>query len=114
MALATRTLRPGLVHHADRGVQYASQASTNRLKVQGSRISLSHTGNPDDNAQAESFSKTLKYEEVHLFEYQNVAEARGRLGQFLEEVSNEKRRHSALGSRPPAEFERLLGPERGA
>jgi putative transposase len=72
---------------------------------------MSRTGNPYDNAQAESFIKTLKYEEVHFFEYQNLAEARGRIGQFIEEVYNDKRLHSALGYRPPAEFERLLIPE---
>ena len=110
MALATRPLRPGLVHHSDRGVQYASQAYTTLLQAHGIRISMSRTGNPYDNAQAESFIKTLKYEEVHLFEYQNFAEARGRIGQFIEEVYNEKRLHSALGYRPPAEFERLLMP----
>jgi putative transposase len=111
MALATRPIRPGLVHHSDRGVQYASQAYTTLLKAYGIRISMSRTGNPYDNAQAESFIKTLKYEEVHVFEYQNLAEARGRIGQFIEEVYNDKRLHSALGYRPPAEFERLLIPE---
>ncbi len=110
IALATRAIRPGLVHHSDRGVQYAAQAYTNLLRAHGIRISMSRTGNPYDNAQAESFIKTLKYEEVHLFEYQNFAEARERLGQFIEDVYNEKRLHSALGYRPPAEFERLLGP----
>jgi putative transposase len=109
MALATRQIRPGLVHHSDRGVQYASQTYTNLLKAQGIRISMSRTGNPYDNAQAESFIKTLKYEEVHVFEYENLAEARGRIGQFIEGVYNEKRLHSALGYRPPAEFERWLG-----
>lgn len=109
MALATRVIRPGLVHHSDRGVQYASHAYTNLLKAHGIRISMSRTGNPYDNAQAESFIKTLKYEEVHLFAYQNFAEAHGRIGQFIEEVYNEKRLHSAVGYRPPAEFERLLG-----
>jgi putative transposase len=109
MALATRQIRPGLVHHSDRGVQYASQAYTTLLKAHGIRISMSRTGNPYDNAQAESFIKTLKYEEVHLFEYENLTEARGRIGQFIEEVYNEKRLHSALGYRPPAEFERWLG-----
>jgi putative transposase len=109
MALATRQIRPGLVHHSDRGVQYASQTYTNLLKAHGIRISMSRTGNPYDNAQAESFIKTLKYEEVHVFEYENLAEARGRIGQFIEGVYNEKRLHSALGYRPPAEFERWLG-----
>jgi putative transposase len=109
MALATRMIRPGLVHHSDRGVQYASQAYTTLLEAHGIRISMSRTGNPYDNAQAESFMKTLKYEEVHLFEYHNFAEAYERIGQFIEEVYNEQRLHSALGYRPPAEFERLLG-----
>jgi putative transposase len=111
MALATRVMRPGLVHHSDRGGQYASQAYTTLLKAYGIRISMSRTGNPYDNAQAERFIKTLKYEEVHLFEYQNLAEARGRMGQFIEEVAHEKRLHSALAYRPPAECERYLKPE---
>ena len=110
MALATRPIRPGLVHHSDRGVQYASHAYTNLLKEHGIRISMSRPGNPYDNAQLESFIKTLKYEEVYLFEYQNLAEARGRIGHFIEEVYNAKRLHSALGYRPPVEFERLLVP----
>jgi putative transposase len=63
-ALATRPIRPGLVHHSDRGVQYASQAYTNRLQAQGSRLRMSRTGHPYDKAQAESFIKTLQYEEV--------------------------------------------------
>lgn len=110
MALAVRPIRPGLVHHSDRGVQYASHAYTTVLKAQAIRISMSRTGNPYDNAQAESFIKTLKSEEVYLFEYRNLAEACGRIGHFLEEVDNAKRLHSALGYRPPAEFERLLVP----
>ena len=110
MALATRPIPPGLVHHSDRGVQYASHVYTTLLTAHGIRISMSRTGNPYDNAQAESFIKTLKYEEVYLFEYRSLAEARGRIGRFIEEVYNEKRLHSALGYRPPAEFERLLGP----
>jgi Integrase core domain len=86
VALATRPIRPGLVHHSDRGVQYASQAYTNLLQARGSRSSVSRMGNPYDNAQAESFMKTFKYEEVYLFEYQHLAEARQRIGQFIEEV----------------------------
>jgi putative transposase len=80
MALATRVIQPGRVHHSDHGVQYASHAYTHRLKAHEIRISMSRTGNPYDNAQAESFIKTLKDEEVHLFDYQNFAEARGRIG----------------------------------
>jgi putative transposase len=71
---------------------------------------MSRTGTPDDNAQAESVIKTLKYEAVHFFEGHNLAEARGRIGQCIAAVSNDKRRPSALGSRPPAAFERLLIP----
>jgi putative transposase len=110
MALATRPVRPGLVHHSDRGVQYASHAYTEVLKAHGFRISMSRTGNPYDNAQAESFIKTLKYEEVYLFEYQTLVEARERISHFIAEIYNEKRLHSALGYRPPAEFERLHNP----
>lgn len=108
MALATRPIRPGLVHHSDRGVQDALPASTTLLKGSGIRISMSRTGNPSDHAQAERVIKTLKDEEVYLCEDQNLAEARGRISQCIEEVSHEQRRHSALGYRPPAEFERLL------
>ena len=69
---------------------------------------MSRRGNAYDNAKAESFIKTLKYEEVYLFEYETIAEARSRIGHFLEEVYNQKRLHSALGYVPPAEFEQQL------
>ena len=108
MALTSRSISPGLVHHSDRGVQYASVVYTNLLKERGIRISMSRTGNPYDNAQAERFMRTLKYEEVYLFEYESLAEARARIQHFLEEVYNQKRLHSALGYVPPVEFEQQL------
>ena len=108
MAVAGREVAPGLVHHSDRGVQYAAHAYTEMLNSAGIRISMSRRANPDDNAQAESFMKTLKYEEVHINEYETLEEARASIGHFLEEVYNHKRLHSALGYRPPAEFEELI------
>lgn len=108
MALATRQVETGLVHHSDQGVQYASSAYTGLLKERGIGISMSRRGNAYDNAKAESFIKTLKYEEVYLFEYETMAEARSRIGHFLEEIYNQKRLHSALGYVPPAEYEQQL------
>lgn len=108
MALSTRKIEPGLVHHSDRGVQYASSEYTDLLKERGILISMSRHGNPYDNAKAESFIKTLKMEEVYLYEYEDLAEAKSRIGYFLEDVYNQKRLHSALGYVPPAEFEQSL------
>jgi putative transposase len=108
MALLSRSVELGLVHHSDRGVQYASCEYTDLLKENGILISMSRRGNPYDNAKAESFMKTLKMEEVYLYEYENLAEARSRVGYFLEDVYNQKRLHSALGYVPPAEFEQSL------
>jgi len=108
MALTRRTPAPGLVHHSDRGVQYASQDYTNLLKGRGINVSMSRKGNPYDNAACESFMKTLKYEEVHRQEYRDLAEARASIEHFLERVYNQKRLHSALGYQPPAEFEQNL------
>ena len=106
MALARRAVQPGLVHHSDRGSQYASNDYTDLLKANGIDISMSRKGNPWDNAACESFMKTLKYEEVLRNEYRDLAEARASIREFLEKVYNQKRLHSALGYLPPAEFER--------
>jgi putative transposase len=112
MALGRRHPRPGLVHHSDRGVQYASRDYTAQLEHHGIRISMSRLATPYDNAQAESFMKTLKYEEVYRSEYRDLWEAKASIGQFLEKVYNQQRLHSALGYRPPLEFERTLRPKR--
>jgi putative transposase len=108
MALRNRTVRPELVHHSDRGVQYASGDYTGMLEENGITVSMSRKGNPWDNAACESFMKTLKYEEVYRTEYQNLAEAHDRIGEFLEKVYNEKRLHSALDYRSPVQFESTL------
>ena len=105
MALIERQPAPGLVHHSDRGVQYASLDYTEMLKQHEAIISMSRKGNPYDNAACESFMKTLKYEEVYRNEYRDFHDARASIGEFLERVYNQKRLHSALGYVPPAEFE---------
>ena len=112
MALSRRSVGPGLVHHSDRGVQYASHEYTELLHSQGIQISMSRKGNPWDNAACESFMKTLKYEEVYRNEYRDLAEARAAIGQFLERIYNRKRLHSALGYVPPAEFEAHLAAQK--
>jgi transposase InsO family protein len=108
MALRDRQPACGFVHHSDRGVQYASGDYVARLAGTGARISMSATGNPYDNAKAESFFKTLKYEEVYLKEYRTCEEALMNLEAFIEDVYNTKRLHSSLGYLPPAEFEAAL------
>jgi len=105
MALARRRPSRGLVHHSDRGSQYASRDYVELLTANQIRISMSRKGNPWDNAACESFMKTLKYEEVYRNEYRDLADARASIGQFLEKVYNQKRLHSALGYVPPVEFE---------
>ena len=105
MALSRRAVKAGLVHHSDRGSQYASIDYTDLLKTNGIDISMSRKGNPWDNAACESFMKTLKYEEVLRNDYRDLADAHASIAEFLEKVYNQKRLHSALGYLPPAEFE---------
>jgi putative transposase len=109
MALRQRQPGPGLVHHSDRGIQYAAHDYTELLKERNIRISMSRRGNPYDNAACESFMKTLKYEEVYRTEYRDLNEAYTSIGEFIERVYNEQRLHSALGYLPPAEFEQNGG-----
>jgi transposase InsO family protein len=108
MAIANRSPGIGAIHHSDRGVQYASLEYTSELKKHGFRISMSAKGNPYDNATMESFFKTLKYEEVYLFEYENLSDVQSRLPYFIEQVYNLKRLHSSIGYLSPVNYEALI------
>ncbi len=106
MALSGREITAGaLIHHSDRGVQYASGDYVARLDAIGILPSMSRLGCPYDNAMAESFMKTLKTEEVEGQAYRNITEARDNIGAFIEQVYNRQRLHSALDYRSPEEFE---------
>jgi transposase InsO family protein len=107
-ALQQRQPGPGLVHHSDRGVQYACRDYTDLLKQHGITISMSRAGNVYDNATCESFMKTLKYEEVYRQDYRDLPEAKACIAQFIDTLYNQKRLHSALGYCPPVEFEEAL------
>lgn len=113
-ALADRTVEPGMVHHSDRGIQYSSKDYTALLESYGFLISMSRTGNPYDNAKAESFMKTLKCEEVYLQKYRDREEAHASIAHFIDEVYNHKRLHSALGYLSPAKFEAQTNKEAAA
>ena len=104
-ASVDRRPAPGLIHHSDQGVQYASTAYVARLETAGARISMAAVGNPYENAKAERFFRTLKHEEVYLNDYRTFAEAEASLDRFIGDVYNTKRLHSALGYLPPIEFE---------
>ena len=104
-ALHERTVAPGLVHHSDRGVQYACDEYVTVLNDNGVIISMSRKGNPYDNAMAESFMKTLKAEEVYINEYNTLSEATRNIHHFIESVYNTKRLHSSLGYLTPEEKE---------
>lgn len=107
MALASRRPGPGLIHHSDRGIQYACRAYATALESAGARMSMSAPGNPYDNAKAESFFRTLKQEEVYLSEYEDFDDAVTGITHFIDAVYNHRRLHSSLGYRPPVEFETL-------
>lgn len=106
-AVSTRQPRPGRIHHSDRSVQYACHEYVRRPEAAGAQISRCATGEPKENALVERVMRTIK-EEEDLQEYRTLAEAELSLRHFIEEVYNRKRLHSALGYRPPTEFEELL------
>jgi putative transposase len=112
MAIELRKPLPGIIHHSDRGVQYACQDYVNLLKQHEFTISMSRSGNPYDNAFAESFMKTLKKDEVYLWEYESFIDVAERIPYFIEEVYNRKRVHSGIKYLPPVEFESILADEK--
>jgi transposase InsO family protein len=114
MALQTRDVQPGLIHHSDRGVQYACEQYVEILQKHGITISMSRKGNPYDNAKLESFMKTLKTEEVYLNEYQTEQEAMLNIGKFIETIYNKKRLHSSLSYYSPVEFEEIFFTQKAA
>ncbi len=111
MAITLRNPAPGIIHHSDRGVQYACGEYVKELEDHRFTISMSRKGNPYDNAFAESFMKTLKKEEVYLWEYESFTDVVERVTQFIESVYNRKRVHSGINYLPPVEFEDILQDE---
>jgi len=105
LAVKVRQPRPGLIHHSDRGVQYACRDYIHLLKQAGMEVSMSRAGNPYDNAFAESFMKTLKVEEVDGRRYRDLEHASSSIGTFIDEFYNVERLHSALDYLSPVEFE---------
>ena len=111
-AIAERQPPPGLVHHSDRGVQYASAEYVRILQQHQMIPSMSRPANPYDNASCESFMKTLKREEIHANDYRDLTHLRANIEAFIERYYNRCRLHSALGYRPPEEFESEIQSEK--
>jgi transposase InsO family protein len=107
-AIAERQLPPGLIHHSDHGVQYASGEYVAILGLHQMLPSMSRPANPYDNASCESFIKTLKREEIYANTYENLEHLRANIEMFIEQYYNQQRLHSALGYRTPEEFERQI------
>jgi len=108
MAIAERRLPPGLVHHSDRGVQYACRAYVELLEKHHMLASMSRPGNPYDNALCESFMRTLKREEINARSYRDLEDLQSNIAVFIDEYYNQKRLHSALGYLSPRDFEQAL------
>jgi transposase InsO family protein len=113
-AIAQRQPRPGLVHHSDRGLQYARGEYVTVLEKYGIVPSMSRPANPYDNASCESFIKTLKREEIYANRYDNLEQLRANIEEFIEQYYNRQRLHSALGYQSPEEFERKSVQENSA
>ena len=109
-AIAERKPSPGVVHHSDRGVQYASGAYVGVLRKHGMIPSMSRPANPYDNASCETFLKTLKREEIYANEYRDLDHLRANIAEFIDNYYNRVRLHSALGYKPPEEFEQTATP----
>ena len=105
-AIESREPAPGLIHHSDRGVQYASVAYVDMLLLHGMIPSMSRPGNPYDNAKCERFMKTLKQEEIRCHEYRDIEDLRTNIEVFIDRYYNARRLHSALGYLSPDEFEK--------
>jgi len=110
-AITARRPPPGVVHHSDRGIQYASGAYVQMLRQYQMIPSMSRPANPYDNASCESVIKTLKREEIYANEYLNLEDLRANIERFIDQYYNRARLHSALGYRPPEEFEHVMGLE---
>ena len=108
MAIGRRSPKQGLIHHSDRGIQYACADYLTLLADHGVQPSMSRVGNPYDNAKAESFMKTLKQEQVRGRDWRDLEALRSDLTNFLEITYNHERLHSALGYQTPAAFEQQL------